>query len=495
MRSPLIVALVLMAALRLEAAQALGEQVNARASDYERRLHRAFAGVVVGLDQWVEQQKRAAISGLASLMASCQGLDRRFVAHHLLRLDPAHALARAEFDGHPQGAPFDTAGRELSGWSLGGVVADPELAARVAALIHPPFDVVRDVVAVTSPVVASYWDAQRSELQALKTDLLALKQDPQADLVFQMLAYYYPQSKDVVAYYRSRNRRVPTSRWWIDHIDQYLLDHELAGVDCLAWKPKVGSAPSKSKDGFWTLGSSSWSFPSCVRALRVEAILSCSGVSTPIITLTDGKARGVSVMLSKTAITALELPTRKAIAEVPAPAVVSTAQTPLDVEIRDRRLRISVGGLVVIDQEVSSAHAYTTIAIDGRSAPARQMRVRFIGAGRPQIQAPPAASAPPAEKPVDGPVAEPWVADRAKDLDRVVSAAFNDTPVDEVVAFLAKVSGTQLSLDESGALLKELPVTLTANDMRLGSVLDCLERLADLAATPTATGFTLSWKH
>ncbi len=484
MRLAVLILLAVCCGSAWAAASGQGEGVNARALAYETKLDQSFAAVVGGLDRWREQQRRASIDGLTALMANAAGVERTYLAYQLLRLEPANAPARAACDGIAQGAPFDLEGREVAGWSLGGVV-DHALAEKVAALIHPPFEIVRDVVAVKSPVVQSYWETQRGELQSLKSDLLAMGDDA---LVFQMLAYYYPQSKDVVAYYRAKKRRVPTSRWWVDHVDQYLLDHELAGVDCLAWKPAIGPAPAKGADGTSTLGVSTWTFPSCVRGLRVESVLSCPANSSPTFTLTDEHARGVSLTIGKQGITALDLPTRKLIKEVAAPADLASSQTPIDIEIRDKHLRVSVGGLTVIDQEVSSAHAYRRIDVDGRAAPARQLRVRFIGAALPLAPGV-------APKPLEKPTAEPWAADRAKDLDQVVSANFSETPAEEVVTFLAKVSGVAVTFDDSGVLLKELPVTLTANSMKLGSVFACLERLTDLKAVPTAAGFTLSWKR
>lgn len=73
--------------------------------------------------------------------------------------------------------------------------------------------------------------------------------------------------------------------------------------------------------------------------------------------------------------------------------------------------------------------------------------------------------------------------------------AVNDISVDEGAAKLGVITGATFTLDPSAEPLKDLPVTLAAQYLALGSVLDWLQRLADVTATPTAEGFRLGWRR
>jgi len=88
-----------------------------------------------------------------------------------------------------------------------------------------------------------------------------------------------------------------------------------------------------------------------------------------------------------------------------------------------------------------------------------------------------------------------WQAERTALLAKPVTVAFNDISVDEVAAMLGVITGASFTLDPSAEPLKDLPVTMTAQDLALGNVLEWLQRLTDVTATPTAEGFSLEWKR
>jgi hypothetical protein len=480
MRRPLAVALLAaLAGAPLLAEDSLAEHINGRASGYEHGLDGPFHQVEPRLDDWLKQQRSAAVEGMRSVMGSAQGDDKLFVAYHILRLDPVDAGARSTFAEAKATPPYDEQGKTVGTFALAKPV-DGALAEKVLELEHPSFDIVAHVIDLKSPTVSSYWDAQGSALKSLKADLLGFSGKGQDDLVYQLLAYYYPASKDVVKWYGKRGKPVPKSRWWIDHVDQYLLDHELAGVDCLLTKPSEGGSPSKSADGTYVAMAATWRFPT-VRSARVEAVVGSKLPPLPAFVLGDETGGGVIVSVAGKELTALSLPSRKILGKATL-AVDFTTPTPLEIELRDKRLLVSVGGLPAVQAEVPRICALRKFSIEGRPLSARSLRVRFIGSAGPDASVVTVAKAP--EPPPE----------RRQDLDKLVTLTFNDTPVDEVVAFLGRVTGLKITLDESGQTLKDLPVTLEAKDMKLSSALECLERLTDLHANSTADGIVLSWK-
>ncbi len=464
------------------AADSLSDRVNARAQAYEQGLVKPFEAVLPQLEKWLDQQRQGALGGMRALMGSAKDSDKLFVAYHVLRVDPKDQAARAAFAEAKAEVPFDDKGTETGSFTVAKAV-DPDLVEHVAGLEYPAFEIVRDIVAVKSPLVASYWDAQGEALKALKTDMLTLKDEGQPDLVFQQLAYYYPDAREVGKWYKSKAKSVPRQRWWIDHVDQYLLDHELAGLDGLTVKPKSGALPTKAATGGGSIvAAASWSFPT-VRNCRFETVFSTTGLNLPSFTISDDVGGGVMVIAtSKQDVQAMSLPLHKVLGKAALAADFTAASVPLEVEVRDKRLIISVGGLPAIATDLPTGFAFSKLSVEGRGMRARALRVRFLGAARADAAA--VAVAKPPE----------WPAERRKELEKPVTVSFNDTAVDEAITLLSRLSGVKITLDESGALLKDLPVTLVAKDMSLGSTLQCLERQSDLHATPTADGIVLSWK-
>ena len=74
-----------------------------------------------------------------------------------------------------------------------------------------------------------------------------------------------------------------------------------------------------------------------------------------------------------------------------------------------------------------------------------------------------------------------------------MSFKFDDTTLDEAVAFLAQVSGVKITMDAKAETLKTLPVTLAGNDMKLQSALEWIQRVSDLSWQPTADGIAITW--
>ncbi len=172
---------------------------------------------------------------------------------------------------------------------------------------------------------------------------------------------------------------------------------------------------------------------------------------------------------------------------------LGAAPSPVQLEVRGRSVTALIGGTVVASADLPADYAYKRVTITASGLTAQQLRVRFLAdkAEDPLdlLASGDAPKKPEAAKQPD----EPWRAERLKQLDKPVSFKFDDTPVEEVIAALALLSGVKFDFDSKAETLKNLPVTLTASDMKLGSALDWLKRVADLSYVPTADGVTLTW--
>ena len=77
--------------------------------------------------------------------------------------------------------------------------------------------------------------------------------------------------------------------------------------------------------------------------------------------------------------------------------------------------------------------------------------------------------------------AEPqWKKEVREQMEKRISFDFVDTPLADVVAFLANLTGTNMVLDPAAVQGDDVPVTLKVNDMRLGAALEWILKLANL---------------
>jgi hypothetical protein len=467
---------LLLPVLPLAGADSAADKINARAQQYEADMDKAYAASSPRLEAWVKEERDRAVGSMRGLMQSSADSDKLFVAYRVLRLEPKDAAARAVFTEAKVDAPIDESGAERA-LQLPKAV-DPALAERVANLEYPSQEAVRNATLSTSPMVQSYWKAEADAMPPLKQDLLALKAQGRSDLAMQTLAYYWPTSKDVKKWEAAIGRNPMKDQWWIDPVDQFLVDHDLVVWDCLLVAPKAMPALHKGADGSYALAQASWEFHA-TRNLRLESIVAPGKNNWPSFSFTDDKGRGVRVAVTgANEITAQAVPpTKEPVGKATLPFETTGGPFLLELDARGTKIVVRAGGVPVIVGDLAKPCAFHRFSTEGSCA-ARLLHVRFLGS----------AAASSAIKVVE------WPAERKKELDKLVTVEFSDTSVDEVVAFLARVSGVKISLDDSGQLLKDLPVTLSAKDMKLDTALKTLERLTDLHATPTADGITLSWK-
>jgi len=459
-------------------AESDSEQISAVAQHYEASMAEAYRSVQGPLGDWEADQRRQALANLTSLMQAHAGEARLFVAFHILVIDPANPAARAAFADAKVDPPLDEMGKPMGVFTLTAAV-DTALAARVSILAYPSLQVVAQAVDIHSPLVASYWETQRKAIQELRSSLLAFQDPDDQSLIFSLLAYYYPQAREVVHFYHDRGLPVPTQRWWVDQVDQFLIDHELVTMDILSSKAKYGSACHKVDATTWTVPMSTWVFPT-VRSCRVEGVVTLPAKALPAFMLTDERGAGIELVAKgKQAFTLLLLPSHKLLASGTTPSDLTTGTT-LELELRDRHVQASLGGLPLLNADVPSALALHRFAVAGTGATltASALHIRFISSHGPRAVL--AVATRPEE--------------RRQELDKTVTLSLSDTTVEDAIAVISRLSGVTISLDESGILLKDTPISLNARDMRLESVLQYLEHETDLHATATAVGITLSWK-
>ncbi len=460
----------------------ISETINARCVRYEDGLQGPYNGIKGGLESWLRNQRQEALDQLHGLMASQSGEARLFVAFHCLGMDPGDSAARAAFDDAKAAVPIDAHGESTAPFTLTGPVP-ADLAQRVAELEHPGFEVVAQAVDLHSSLVQSYFGAQDQALHSLLADLLELKKQGEPLLVFQMLAYYYPNCKEVVNHYHASGRPVPTTRWWVDHVDQFLIDNELMGRDCLLFKPSSGTKPHRNADGTYAVSPATWKFLE-VRSARVEGVVSAAkGILPPFELGEESEQGGIKVVfLPKNQVQLSELPSHKVLGTGTALCDLSKP-TPIALELRDRVAQVSLGGLPVVTARTSHPCALRRFSLESSSITARFLRVRFIAdhaiTGLIQQAAP---------KPTP-PESPQLVAALAK----TVSVSFDATPVEDAIAVIARQAGIKIVLDESGLLLKDVPLTLDAKNMTLQGMLDNIHRQTDLVAKAADNQITLSW--
>ena len=88
----------------------------------------------------------------------------------------------------------------------------------------------------------------------------------------------------------------------------------------------------------------------------------------------------------------------------------------------------------------------------------------------------------------------PWLATRQADLAKRIDIGLDEIALREAIAHVARLSGVAVSLDPSAEALAELPVSVAGSAMPLDEVLAWLERLTGAQRELTAEGVRLVWR-
>ncbi len=468
----------------------VSELINEAAVKFEEKQSKDFKPVQDSLERWRKSQINTAVRDLSGLLSKAAPADQPYIAYHLLSVSPKHRSARDTFTKLGIPAPFDEMGIRVSGATI-PVSRNRELVERVSQLRYPPFSAVAQVVSPKSSIVASYWKRQQAALDKLRDELVGYAQKGQADNAFQVLAYYWPGANEVAAYYASQRKEIPRQRTWFTSVDRYLLDHGLAGIDCLderVFKPTIGSSPSNGTNGASFYSEASWDFMENLRNCRIEGIFTTQGNST--FSILDSTGNGAELVVSKNTVElfSVEGSRHKSLAKGKVEEDLSGFSFPVQMEVRGRYVAAMVGGVQVCTGNLSKEYAFRRMTIKPNGLVAQQMRVRYLAEVDDTVEL--LAMVP---KKAEPPPVEPWVAEREKQLARLVTFKFEDTSVDEVVALLTQLSGMPIIMDEKAETLKNLPVTLDGKDLKLSSALDWLKRVSDLSWKTTEKGVTLTW--
>jgi hypothetical protein len=476
------------------AAESVSEKINQLALAFEQKQDISFKPVAATLDRWRTTQLQTAIKDLSLLFIKADPVDKPYVGYHLLSVSPRHRAARAYYVEHGLTAPFSEKGEPIPDAHI-PVSRNRSLVVQVANLRYPPFSAVSEVVTPKSPAVQSYWKNQRSELDKLRENLVTLAQHDSAAQAYQVLAYYWPGAKEVVSYYASQNKAIPRQRTWFPSLDRYLLDHGLAGIDCLdlrLFKPSAGPAPSGSdpKNGLLLSGTTTWRFTEQLRNCRVESIFSANGDTN--FSILDSAECGAQLTIKGKKIILNTVINGKAstLSGGECPDDISQLPFPVQMEVRGRKVSALVGGILLCSGDLPADYAYHKITVTTANMNAQQLRVRYLSelelTDDQLVATPPLITAKKISE-------APWMSERHKQLDKTVTFRFADTSVEEVVTFLSNVSGVKISFDEKAETLKNLPVTMDAVDLKLSSALDWLKRVSDLSWQASEQGIQLTW--
>jgi hypothetical protein len=470
-------------------APGLSEQINEAAQQFEQEQERAFKPAGSSIESWRRLKRHNALKELLDLFDKASASDKPFAAYQVLSLDPQNKPARTLLTSDGQTAPFTEQGVRQNDVKAPSC-ANRALIEKVAGLLYPPFSEVAEVVGRKSPSVQSYWKSQASGLADLRKRLLALAAKGEPASAYQVLAYYWPTCKEVVAYYSSTGKPVPRQRTWFPCVDRYLLDHELAGVDCLdtrIFKPNSGPEPSGGDKGAGSTlnGTSSWDFMEKLRNCRVESAITVHGQND--LAVVDGAGRGacLSIKGKQLVLDQVEGDKHTKLKEATLDLDPESVPLALQLEVHGKAVAALIGGAVVASGELSSEYAYARFTVHANGLVAQQLRVRFLA----DLKDDDLLATKVEPKPAD----EPWRAERLKQLDRPVSFKFDDTPVEEAIAALSQLTGVKFTFDSKADTLKNLPVTLAGKDMKLQSALEWLTRVTDIAYAPTADGVALTW--
>lgn len=480
-------------ALNLSAAEpSLSEKINQAAVEFEEKQDKEFKAVEASLERWRKTRLQMAVKDINDLMTKAAPADKPYLAYHLLSVSPRHKDARAVFTGVGLPAPFTEKGERVADAKV-PTSQNRALVEKVSTLRYPPFSAVAEVISPKAPAVQSYWKRQRSGLDDLRKKLTEYAQQGEAGNAYQVLAFYWPNAKEVVTYYSGVNKPIPRQRTWFPSVDRYLLDNGLAGLDCLDvqyTKPVNGAPPSLGDRGAATFsGRASWDFSENLRNCRVEGMFTTTGDSG--FTVIDKAGSGARLVVGAKQIELFSVTKGMAtsLAKMALEENLTTNSTPVQLEVRGKFVAALVGGVQMCSGNLPSELAFSRFEVTPGGLTAQQLRVRYLG----DLDLTEDLLADLPAKPPAAPAEEPWLVDRKKQLDKPVTFKFEDTSVEEVVALLSQLSGVKIGMDEKAETLKNLPITLDGKDLKLSSALDWLQRVSDLSWKATADGVQLTW--
>ena len=468
----------------------LSEKVNQAAMAFEERQDREFKPVAASLETWRKNKLTAASKDIYDLLTIAAPADKPFLAYHLLSINPRHKNARAVFTELGIPVPFDEQGNPVPAAKI-PKSSNRVMVEKVSTFRYPPFSAVAEAVSPKAPAVASYWKQQSAALKDLRLKLLAYSEKGEAANAYQVLAYYWPNAKEVVSYYSSIGRPIPRQRTWFSGVDRYLLDNGLAGIDCLDTKftkPSSGPLPAIGGGGAATFGGQmEWAFSENLRNCRVEGLLKAKEKSE--FTVLDNASSGARMVISGKEIELFAVINQapRSLVKTVIEEDFASAAVPVQFEVRGTFLFGLVGGIQVCAAELPNDHAYSRFQITpGNDLVAQHLRVRYLSdlatdllgnlVGKPPVVA-----------------EEPWLAERKKQLDKPVTFKFEDTSIEEAVTMLSQLTGVKITLDSKAETLKSLPVTLDGKALKLTSALDWLHRVSDLSWKSTADGVQMTW--
>lgn len=490
---PRLVLLIILGLTTLAASDSAATRTDQRIAEFEALMDRSFVPVERNLQAWRDKHTRGAVRELQDLLKVAGPEDQAFLAYHLLSHNPKDKAVRDLFTKVGLQPPFDEQGVPTPGWRT-PICTNRTVVEKVTALAYPPFDAVAEAIGLRNSAASSYWRKLSKEMADLRADLVQIAGDPKAtnaaDTVFPVLAYYHPESREAAFYYQSKGRKVPRQKVWFNPVDRWLLENELAGLDALVGpdgKPRSGGPAGVA------VSDQAWGFPEYLRGARFELV---GTARLPItVRFLDLHHRGAAVTVTATGVEVRPGDKNTILATFPIDVDLSATPLPVQIEARGKTVSAKIGGVTVGSINLADETAYYLCQLQG-SVQAQSLRIRYLTAtdeadllGLVATGGSPSGTAAPAK-----PDAPAWKADRDRQLSAPLTVAFSETSLEEVASTLRVLTGVEFRLDPSAEPLKDLPVTLSTDDLPLGKTLEWLQRLTDIRAQADDRGFLLLWQ-
>ncbi len=486
--------LLLLITVSARGADNVNVQLESAVAGFEDQVDKDFLPVAKSLDQWRLRRHGLALKELSDLLTKATPEDKVYVAYHLLAVNARHKTARDVFAKLGIAAPFSDTGEPNVTWTT-PACRNPELVEKVSATAYPPFSVVSEAVYAAN--VKAYYKRTGERLGKLKSSLIELAQagaaQDRAAAIYPILAYYQPEAEEVRRHFAATGKPLPRQRVWFNPVDRWLLAHELAGIDCLdpRLRPVAGSlAPTAKGQPSLLTGAVTWAFPEYLRGCRIEGVFSTPGGAS--LSLGDDRGRGAKLAISAKLLTLTATDAKAVLGEFPLDTDLATRPVPIQLEARGRSITVRVGGLVVGTGTLPGEIAFHQASVQGPLT-AQQLRVRFLADRVASLLDDGAIAAKPVATP-EAPAEPAWMAERRKELDTKVTFAFSDTPMEEVAAMFGRLTRATFTLDASAETLKQLPISLTGDEMTLKTALEWIARFSGLDAVANEQGFVFRWK-
>ncbi|TVR12428.1 MAG: hypothetical protein EA401_09140 [Planctomycetota bacterium] len=479
--------LALLGAIHLAALQPLmaqqgSAQIERLVERFEHDLERAFMRGRNELEQFRNRQAMQAAVDLSQYLNAAESADDQiYVAWHLLSLNPRHAAARTIFDEHEIDLPLN----QRLQFAPKQAPPPPDNRDLVRIIHEQLYPKTSDVIAVAQSAVRSYTRANTNSTRTFIRSLVRLRSDAEMKaLVDPILAFYFPAEAK-----QAGIRPNPDSRNWLNPVDRYLLEYGLLSCEAGYTPPLSGSiSRSNDQDTLTSNSATSWQFPIPLAHWSME-IVANQGHSGQATVSRQAGGSGITVSWNDNGDVTIKGN------GIDLGYQLGTGPHYLQVVATGGQWAIAInGGQVASGSMQRQAWQHFRLG-DKSSAYAAQVRYlsansHYLATLAPGVTLPLALQEPEPEPTTT----DDWRAALQSNLEQQIRFAFNDVPLDDVVAALNQLSELNWHLDQSAEPLSTLPLNLSGEGMTGNQLLGWFERLAGLSYRLEERGVVLLWQ-